>query len=228
MRHLALISAAIGCFAPCAHAARPMAVDDTGVNDPGTCQVEVWQEHEAGDRHLHVAPTCGVWPGLEINLETIHSRPSSEHAQGAFAGFRWAPSAWQFEHWSLALRGGWLKEKAPAGGAWSSVDWSLGLMAARSLNDSVTLLLNLGHTHQLESSRPLTTHGLGLLWTPNERWNLFVEALGEGRERPVLGMGARWWPWPGTLGLDATLTRPTTPGGRTIWGLGLGWYGIKF
>ena len=89
-------------------------------------------------------------------------------------------------------------------------------------------LLNLGHTHQLESSRPLTTHGLGLLWTPNERWNLFVEALGEGRERPVLGMGARWWPWPGTLGLDATLTRPTTPGARTIWGLGLGWYGIKF
>ena len=32
----------------------------------------------------------------------------------------------------------------------------------------------------------------------------------------------------GTLGLDATLTRPTTPGARTIWGLGLGWYGIKF
>ena len=218
---------AIACLST-AQAARPLTVDDTGVNEVGTCQLEAWRDHEHGSRHVHAAPTCGVLPGLELNLEVVRSSPASEHAQGRFLGFRWIPEAAQWAGWQFGLRGGWLQEKPPAEKGWQSGNWSAAVMASRPLSDSVTLLLNVGHTHLTDQQQTLTTHGLALMWNVSQRWMLYAEVLGDTRHTVQKGMGVRFWVIPEVLGLDLTGMRTDSRPDSRVWGVGFGWYGIKF
>ena len=102
-------------------------------------------------------------------------------------------------------------------------------MASRPLNDELTLLLNVGHTHlTAEDGLKQTTYGAALMWTPHPRWVVFAEALGAVRKDTDLGAGLRYWVIPDVLGLDATATRTTTRDANTVWGVGFGWYGIRF
>ena len=165
-----------------AHAARPLTVDDTGILDTGTCQLEAWQDHTAGERELHLAPSCGVLPGVEFNVESIRGAPREDVAQGAYVGLRWAPEFAQWQGWQFGARTGWLREHAPGEAQWHPGEWTAGLMATRPLSDDLTVLLNLGHTHLTsEQGLKLTTYGVALAWTPHPRWMLFAEALGAVR-----------------------------------------------
>lgn len=211
-----------------AHAARPLTVDDTGVNDVGTCHIEAWRDHQHGSRHLHAAPTCGVLPGLELNLETVRSSPAAEQAQGRFLGLRWVPQAARWGAWQFGLKGGWLQEKPAGERRWRSDNWSASAMASRPLGESVTLLLNLGHTHLTDQQQRLTTHGVALVWNPSPRWLLYAEALGDTRHAVQKGAGVRWWLIPEVLGLDLTAMRTDARADSRVWGVGLGWYGIRF
>ena len=218
---------AIACLSS-AHAARPLTVDDTGVNDIGTCQLESWRDHEHGSRHLHIAPTCGVLPGLELNLELVRSMPSSEQSQGRFLGFRWIPASAQWGGWQFGMKAGWLQEKPAEQTRWQDGNWSAALMASRPLSDSVTLLVNLGHTHLTDQQQKLTTHGVALMWHFSPRWMLYAEALGDTRHTVQKGAGVRYWLIPEVLGLDLTAMRTTSRADSRIWGVGFGWYGIRF
>ena len=67
---------AIACWALSmplvAHAGRPLAVEDAGVNPVGQCQVESWLERglaSGSETHLVLAPACGVFDGVELGLE---------------------------------------------------------------------------------------------------------------------------------------------------------------
>ena len=212
-----------------AHSARPLGVDDTGILDTGTCQLEAWQDHEAGTRALHLAPSCGVLPGVEFNVEAIRGAPRDEVSQGAYVGLRWAPEFAQWQGWQFGARTGWLREHPPGEPHWQPGEWMAGLMATRPLGEDVTVLVNLGHTHvSSEQGLKLTTYGVALAWTPHPRWMVFAEALGAVRQNTDLGAGFRYWVIPDVLGLDATATRTTTHSANTVWGLGFGWYGIRF
>ena len=218
---------AIACLSS-AHAARPLTVDDTGVNEVGTCQLESWRDHERGARHLHVAPTCGVLPGLELNLELVRSSPASEQSQGRFLGFRWAPEFAKWGEWQFGLKAGWLQEKPAEQRRWQDGDGSASVMASRPLSDSVTLLINLGHTHPIDQQQKLTTHGVALMWNPSPRWMLYAEALGDTRHTVQKGAGLRYWVIPEVLGLDITAMRTNSRADSRVWGVGFGWYGIRF
>lgn len=211
-----------------AQGARPLTVDDTGVNEVGTCQLEAWKDHEHGARHLHVAPTCGVLPGLELNLESVRSSPGSEQSQGRFIGFRWVPESARWGGWQFGLKGGWLQEKPAGESRWQDGTGSIAVMASRSLSDDVTLLLNLGHTHLTDQGQKLTTHGVALMWNVSPRWMLYVEALGDTRHTVQKGVGLRHWLIPEVLGLDLTAMRTNSRADSRVWGIGFGWYGIRF
>ena len=228
--HLKTILPALSAWACLsgAHAARPLTVDDTGVNDVGTCQLESWRDHEHGARHVHVAPTCGVLPGLELNLEMVRSSPASEQAQGRLVGFRWIPASAQWGGWQFGLRGAWLQEKPEMQTRWQDDNWSAAIMASRPLSDSVTLLLNVGHTHLTDQQQRLTTHGVALMWNVSPRWMLYAEALGDTRHTVQKGAGVRYWLIPEVLGLDLTAMRTNSRADSRVWGVGFGWYGIRF
>ena len=89
-----------------AQAARPMGVDDTGILDVATCQVEAWQDHDADTRELHLAPSCGVLPGLEVNLDLIRGTPNDTQADGRYVGLRWSPDFAQWQDWRFGLSTG--------------------------------------------------------------------------------------------------------------------------
>lgn len=211
-----------------AHAARPLTVDDPSVNEVGTCQLESWRDHEHGARHLHLAPACGVLPGLELNLELVRSSPASEQSQGRALGFKWMPDSAQWAGWQFGLKGGWLQEKPPGESGWHSGNWSAAVMASRPLSESVTLLVNLGHTHLIDQQQKQTTHGLALVWNASPRWMLYAEALGDTRHTVQKGAGVRYWVIPEVLGLDVTAMRTNSRADSRVWGIGFGWYGIKF
>ena len=232
MAHLAptWIMASLGAIACLgnAQAARPLTVDDPGVNEVGTCQLESWRDHEQGARHVHVAPACGILPGLELSLELVRSSPASEQSQGRALGFKWMPDSAQWAGWQFGLKAGWLQEKPAEQSRWRDGDWSASVMASRPLSDSVTLLINLGHTHLMDQQQKLTTHGVALVWNVSDRWMLYAEALGDTRHTVQKGAGLRYWVIPDVLGLDLTAMRTNSRADSRVWGVGFGWYGIKF
>ena len=69
--HLGLAACALVLLAwqQAANAGRPLASDDAGTADAGTCQVEVWAERSDRDRATVIAPACGIAKGVELGSD---------------------------------------------------------------------------------------------------------------------------------------------------------------
>jgi hypothetical protein len=57
---------------------------------------------------------------------------------------------------------------------------------------------------------------------------VFAELNGDNRSAATQSVGMRWWLLPETLGLDVTTSRTNATSDSQTWGIGLGWYGLKF
>ncbi len=211
------------------HAARPLTTDDAAVNPPGTCQVEAWQDQERdASKHMHLAPACGVVPGLEMGAEVVRSSPSEEHLQARAIGVKWVPAFAQFGAWQFGLKGGVLSQKPPGEQHWRAGNWSAQVLASRELSTEWSLHVNAGHLHDTDLQSNVTSYGAALSWTPHPRMQIFAEVIGDTRAAVQKGVGMRWWLLPDQLGLDVTAARNGAGANTSVWGIGLGWYGISF
>jgi hypothetical protein len=216
-----------------AHAGRPLASDDAGTADPGTCQVEAWGEKAGSERAWVVAPACGLLPGVELGADYTQPRPRDPVRAEAGLALKWVPESWKAEtglgalNFGLKFAAAWAK---PTAASWQGSGSSVLGLATLEVNDAVTVHANLGLARDRESATNATVLNLALVWTPSERTLVFAETQANSR-REVFGgtvnsVGARWWLVKDQLGLDLTASRESVSGAKTGWTLGLGWYGI--
>ncbi|KGM39284.1 hypothetical protein JY96_02575 [Aquabacterium sp. NJ1] len=211
-----------------AQAGRPLLTDDASVNDQGQCQIETWVDSTPDARSHHFAPACGLIDGLELGFELIRVAPSEEHAQTRAFGVKWAPDWATWQGWRFGLKAGTSSEKAADGLQWHQSIVGFSTLASVPLDAQWTLHLNLGRERNKLDQVGTNNYGAALAWAPHERWLVFAEVVGHGNTPATQAVGLRWWLLPEQLGLDATASRANaTPNGRA-WGVGLGWYGIKF
>lgn len=209
------------------HAGRPMNTDDASANKQAVCHVEAWMDKYAGATSTHLAPTCGVVDDLEVAAEFVSNRPSSEIPQGRALGFKWAPEWANWQEWRFGIKSGMGWEKA-SGDDWRHVSEAYSLLATRQLNDEWTVHINVGRGHDKLKKHHDTPYGVALAWTPDDHWMVFGEITGLNHTSASQFAGVRYWILPETLGLDVTTGRTNaTPESKT-WGIGLGWYGLRF
>lgn len=228
-RHLpTLLSCLAAMTAWDAQAGRPLLTDDASVNDQGQCQIEAWLDSTGDARSHHLAPACGLIEGLELGFELIRVSPSDEQAQARGIGVKWAPDWATWQGWRFGLKAGTASEKAADGHQWHQSITGFSTLASVPLDAQWTLHLNLGRERNKLDQVSTNNYGVALAWAPHERWLVFAEVVGHGNTPATQATGLRWWLLPEQLGLDATASRSNaTPNGRA-WGVGLGWYGIKF
>lgn len=211
-----------------AQAGRPLTTDDAGANNQAVCQMETWMDHASDARSTHFAPACGLLDGLELGLEFIRVSPGSEQAQGRAIGFKWAPEWATWGGWRFGVKAGTSSGKAPDEPDWHQAANSFSALASLPLNSEWTLHLNLGRERDRIEHTGSNTYAAALAWTPSDRWVVFGELVGHHNIPATQAIGVRYWLLPEQLGLDLTSSRTNATPDSRAWGVGIGWYGIKF
>ena len=216
-----------------AFAGRPLLTDDAGVAERGTCQVESWSERQGPARAWVIAPACGVAAGVELGADYTVPRPRDEVRGEAGLALKWVPEAWKVEsalgevNWGLKLSGAW---QQPAGASWQSTGNALMGLISWKVGESFTVHSNIGWARDRSSAQSASLFNAALVWTPSERLLLVAETQANSKRDvfggTVVGLGARWWLVKDSLGLDLTTSRESVSGAKSVWTLGLGWYGI--
>ena len=214
-------------------AGRPLASDDAGTADSGTCQIESWVERAGSERAFVVAPACGVAPGWELGADYSRLQPRDTVRAAGGLALKWVPAAAELStpagplSLGLKLSGAWMQ---PAQSGWQRSQSGLAALASLQLDPAWAMHLNLGLARQQGSRASLLN--LALVWTPTEQALLFAEVQANTKAAVFGGalrtVGARWWLLKDRLGLDLTAGREAGVHGATAWTLGLGWYGIAW
>lgn len=202
---------ALVCLVLPAHAGRPLAVDDAGVDDVGQGHVEVWWEGQRGERGTtYLAPAFTPVQGLELGVMLARNQAERQTLQGLQAKWLWSPAQEQgcdtgssagITHrrtgsspnagnvWALTLIG-------TCAASWGKVNANLGGLREQGQSWQATWGASVEH-----SWGSVTTH---------------LEAFGIQHNAPTFQVGARWEWAPGKQ-VDATIGRQR---GRTLLSLG--------
>lgn len=191
-----------------AHAGRPLAVDDAGLNEAGNGHIEVWWEGARGERGTaYAAPAYAPIEGLEV--AAVLGRDASERntLQGLQAKWQWSPS--QNEGCNAASSVGVFHRHGSGGNTlalnaigscaadWGQVHGNLGAQRAPGASWQPTWGLALEKTWGA-----VTAH---------------IEAFGERHNAPTFQTGARWQ-WAPQWQIDGTVGRQS---GHTLLSVGL-------
>lgn len=104
----------------------------------------------------------------------------------------------------------------------------LAMLASWIPNDTWAVHVNAGHAHRPLAGENARQAAVAVTWQPDPRWLLFAEVTADQHEDVGRAAGVRWWLIPDTLGLDATVQKAHRSGTGTGWGVGLGWYGLRW
>ncbi len=222
-RNTVLIS--LGLYAACAWAGRPFATEDAGVIEKQRCELETYAAYTPGfaggasPRGQWVQVGCGVGGRSQIALGMGRSQSADE-----------------------ALRGMAVVGKSQIHGAEDEPQWALAYTVSGS--HSWRKIGKDGHAVVLVHTRPLDVGGLtmhanvgwtldrptrrnSMLWAAAlERPELLpdvdvgVEAYGNDREAPMLGVGARWKVLD-IMSFDASAAQRLSSTRETLYSLGL-------
>lgn len=232
---MALLVAALGALTHNAWAGRPLASDDAGTAEPGSCQIESWIERAGGEGALVVAPACGIAKGLELGADYTLPKHRDVLRGAAGLALKWVPEAGRADSAVGAINFGLklaLAFDRPAGAGWRGSETGALALATLQASDDWTVHANLGAARERSSGTTASVLNLAVVWTPHAQALVFAETQANNR-RPVFGgtlntVGGRWWLARDRLGLDLTASREAGVGGATLWTLGLGWYGLSF
>lgn len=226
----------LSLVAPLAQAGRPLSTDDAATADAATCQVETWHERAGPERGLVLAPACGVVPGVELGLDTTWPTPRDVVRQEAGLAVKLVPGSWKFGtpagelNFGFKFSGAWIK---PAADKWQGSEVTVLGLASLKATEQVSVHFNAGTTRDRASDTRATVLNLGLVWSPQASYLVFLEAQGNSKKDvfggTVTTAGARWWLVHEKLGLDLSASRESGIGGAgssTRYTVGLGWYGI--
>lgn len=223
---LALALAAVLATQPVL-AGRPLSTDDASTAEAGTCQIEAWQDRQDSETARFLGAACGLTDRLEAGLEFARSRAGDDRAQARALAVKWVPPSWQWQDWQFGLKLG-LGQSRASGAAWHSSDRSALLLASWAPHADWAVHINVGHAHRPLDNRHARQGAVAVTWQPHPRWLAFAEIAGDQHDDVSRAAGVRWWLLPDVLGLDATVQKTHRSDAHTGWGLGLGWYGLKW
>ena len=202
--------------APDAPAGRPLTVDDAGIADFGSCQLESWIETSGGKSATWAMPACNLTGNWELalgaaSLPTDNGRRGATVLQGKTALRPLSDNGWGA---GLVL--------ARQAGAQAATSINLPVSLAWQGQD-ILLHANLGAIRP-QGARTAASWGLALERQLGERTGISLERFGQRGDSPTTSVGVRRAIVPGHLQIDGSWGRKAGQPGA-IWSLGLAWNG---
>lgn len=208
--------------ATAAHAARPLATDDTGVLDKGSCELEGVLAREKADgitvNGSSLQLGCGVGARTQLALAQSQAKEDGLKVRGTTLAGKVALVDGKDASWSAS--GSVLWVSAP-GLSRRHAATAVNLLHTRALGDAFTLHANLGHVRDALERRGSTTWGVALEhagWGPVA---LMGELIGDDLAAPAWNIGVRWTAVPDTLTLDMAYGQQLVGGRPQAMSLGL-------
>jgi hypothetical protein len=205
-----------------AHAARPLATDDTGVLEPGRCELEAVQSREKADgpalQGHSLQLGCGVGARTQLALAVDQTKEDGTRVRGATLGGKLSVLPGDEASWSVS---GSVRWSQTPGQGHDHASTAVSLLHTRSLSPQWLLHANLGHERDAIEQRGATTWGLALEhsgWGPVA---LMGELVGDDRAPPAWNIGLRWTVVPETWVLDLAYGQQLAGGRPKAWSLGL-------
>ena len=190
-------------IAVAAHAARPLATDDTGVLDKDSCELEAVLSRDKAEG-AQVDGTslqlgCGVGARTQVALAVDRAKEDRLRVRGTALAGKVSLVPGDEASWSVSGAVLWLAE--PSQGNQHAAT-SVNLLHTRALGKQFTLHANLGHLRDTLAQRAATTWGLALEhagWGPVA---LMGELIGDDLAAPAWNIGLRWTVVPEQWTLD--------------------------
>jgi hypothetical protein len=205
-----------------AHAARPLATDDTGVLDRGDCELEAVLSRDKADgvtvdgRSLQLG--CGVGGRTQLALALDRAREDGLSVRGTTLAGKVALLPGDDASWSVSASVSWL---SVPGQRREHAATTVNLLHTRSLGTDFTLHANLGHVHDALARRAATSWGLALEhagWGPVA---LMGELVGDDLAAPAWNVGLRWTVVPDAWVLDVAYGQQMVGGRPKAFSLGV-------
>ena len=228
-----MLALCAGAASTSARAARPLATDDAGVADTGTCQLEAWYGSARADRAIVLAPACGIAAGWELGGDAARAHEQGQTAAAVAVAAKWVPAvgmlATPVGPLTLGLKASTARAREQGSG-WDALGHSVLALATLEATPNIVLHFNLGAVRDAALHASGTLLNAALAWSAGESALLFAEVQANDRSALFGGAirtaGARWWLVKDTLGLDFTASRQAGSDSGTRWSFGFGWYGL--
>lgn len=224
----AILATGLFSIGASAWAGRPLATEDAGVNDKGSCQLEAWRDFGKEVDHTHIAPACGIMDGLELGLEVDMPSSMALDTHAIVGALKWAPESLAWNGWRFGAKLSTTAERAAGESERHHANWTALGIATYPINDQWTAHVNLGHAYDKLAKEHAEVYGVAMAYTPHERFMVFVELNGDNKGPATQTAGLRYWVIQDSLGLDITTSRTNATPDSQTYGIGFGWYGLKF
>ena len=180
-----------------AQAGRPFATEDAGVLAQKECE---WESVAAraktrGESSANAWSTqvgCGVGFKTQLALSFARSKFESEHANAWALGGKTGLIDGGEDGTSVTLAYGAAYAKGPGDGSYRLNTTAVNLVLTRPLPANWTVHANLGWSRDRPNKLDSTTWAIAAEWAATEAWTVGAETYGDDRNKPWLGVGARW------------------------------------
>jgi hypothetical protein len=192
----------------CAHAGRPMTVDDAAIAAPGQCQLETYAQHAQHYDEYWATPACNVGGDWELAVGGAWADDTAgPHSRTVHFGRVQAKTAFkplETDGWGLGLV---LADQFRTGRSGDG-DLSANVPLSFSLRgDAVLVHVNLGVMRPADALRSNATWGSGAEFKLGERDSLTAEVYGQQRAGSRYQFGLAHALIPDHLQIDATWGR---------------------
>ncbi|MEX2127826.1 MAG: hypothetical protein WD871_06230 [Xanthobacteraceae bacterium] len=170
------------------------AVDDAGVDDPGSCKVEAWASFARNDDFIGaVAPACVVSLGrpVDLGVQVDRSRSGGEWGTGLSLKAKSAIVPLTDDGpFGVAIVGGVGFDLT----ARETAEWFVTVPVTIRIAEPFLINLNIGGLWDRIEQRSFVTWGGGFELSFAERFTLIGEVFGQGSEHPGAQLGLRYTP----------------------------------
>lgn len=203
-------------------AARPLATDDSGVLDRGSCELEAVHSRDKAEgvrvRGNALQVGCGLGRRTQLSLAGDRVKAEGQRLEGTVLAAKVSLLPGDDVSWSASASVLW--GSAPNEATRHAAS-AVNLLHTRSLGANFTLHANLGHARDVHTRRHATTWGLALEhagWGPVA---LMGELIGNDLAAPAWNLGLRWTVVPEQWTVDMAYGQQMVGGQPVAWSLGL-------
>ena len=192
----ACVSAVMFAAGP-AQAGRPFATEDAGVLEKGDCEWESFAARartrgESSVTGWNTQLGCGVGFKSQVALAFGRSKFESENTNALALGAKTGLIDGGENGTSVTLAYGGVAAKGPGEGSYRWNTTAVNLVLTRPLSADWIVHGNLGWTRDRPGKLDSTTWAVAAEWAATEQWTVGAETYGDDRNKPWLGVGARW------------------------------------
>ena len=185
----------------CAHAGRPMTVEDAALADASSCQLESWVQNNRASTEYWALSGCNFSGNLELSLGAAHITGESGSHPTAILQGKTLFKPLTPDGWGAGLVFG---NQFQLGGRFISDLYVTVPVSFSFQDDRYIVHANMGWLHEKAAKRHAMTWGLGAETRLTERTTLTSETFGQQRGQPFFQLGVKHWLLLDRLQLDAS------------------------